>query len=313
MSKTNTNFKYISKTSKGYSVHITPDVSLANGGIQKLTRKNLKDAVYARNLLYGFDVDAPPVPGVPEISIAPGQSTVRFAALGDTHLGSKYEALDALHSFYSECYQRGIEVFFHAGNFIDGHKHPADVHTWGLTNQAKYFIDHYPRVTTYVASTYLITGDDHEGHYLHTEGIDAGEYTCALAEKAGRFDLHYAGYVQADFVMGGFKVRLVHGGGGSAAAVSWAGQRIVDSLPAGEIPDVLLVGHYHKAVHVPNYRGCDIILTGAFQYQSPFMRKKNLQSTVGGWIVELSRNSAGLIRVQAEFLSYPTPTWKGRP
>ena len=311
MSKTNTNFKYISKTSKGYSVHITPDVSIANGGIQKLTRKSLKAAVYARNLLYGFDLDAPPVPGVPEISIAPGQSTVRFAALGDTHLGSKYEALDALHSFYSECVKRGVDLFLHCGNFVDGHKYLADVHTFGVANQAEYFLEHYPHYPG--TSTYLITGSDHEGWALKTEGIDMGQYVCALAHQQGRHDLTYAGYIEATLNVGGFKVRLIHGGGGSAAAVSWAGQKIVDGLPPNEIPDVLLVGHYHKSVLIPNYRDCNIILVGAFQGQTPFMRTRNLRSDVGGWIVEVSRNSIGTIRVNAEFLSYPTPTWKGRP
>ena len=43
------------------------------------------------------------------------------------------------------------------------------------------------------------------------------------------------------------KIMLMHPGGGTAYALSYRAQKIVQALPGGQKPDILAIGHYHKA------------------------------------------------------------------
>jgi hypothetical protein len=99
-------------------------------------------------------------------------------------------------------------------------------------------------------------------------------------------------------------MRLIHAGGGSSYATSYAPQKIVESYQGGEKPNVLLVGHYHKAEY--GYpREVHTLQVGCTCDQTPFMRKKKLQAHVGGWTVEMTVNEDGLItRFKAEWMPF---------
>jgi hypothetical protein len=75
----------------------------------------------------------------------------------------------------------------------------------------------------------------------------------------------------------------MHPGGGSAYALSYAPQKIVEGFDGGAKPAVLLIGHYHKASYQMT-RNVHVVQTGCFQDQSLFMRQKKLAAHVGGWI-----------------------------
>lgn len=57
MRKTNTGYQYISKTEKGFVVHIPKEVGALHGGQKKLKCRRLVDAVRKRNKMFGFDPD----------------------------------------------------------------------------------------------------------------------------------------------------------------------------------------------------------------------------------------------------------------
>jgi hypothetical protein len=232
----------------------------------------------------------------------------RFGAVGDNHLCSRYERLDVLNALYDLYKSEGIEVVYNTGNWIDGearfNKHDLKVH--GLDNQLNYFIDNYPQKEGIV--THYITGDDHEGWYTQREGINVGMYTETKARKAGREDLVFLGHMEADVILkakeGETKLRVLHPGGGSAYAISYTSQKIVESYTGGDKPHILLDGHYHKAGY--NYiRGVHVVQTGCTQDQTPFMRKKRLAAHLGGWIIEFSVDDHGAItRFKQEFIPF---------
>jgi hypothetical protein len=232
----------------------------------------------------------------------------RFGAIGDNHLCSRYERMDILNAIYDLYEAEGIKVVYNTGNWIDGearfNKH--DLHTHGMDNQINYFLKNYPQRNG--ITTYFITGDDHEGWYTQREGIDVGRYTQMKAQDAGRNDLIYIGHMEADVAIkapdGETIIRVAHPGGGSAYAVSYTGQKIVESYSAGEKPHILLIGHYHKAEYLFN-RGVHIVQTSTTQDQSPFMRKKRLSAHLGGWIIEFANDDNGAItRFKSEFLPF---------
>lgn len=232
----------------------------------------------------------------------------KFGAIGDNHLCSRYERLDVLNALYDLYEAEGITTVYNTGNWIDGearfNKH--DLNTYGMDNQVNYFIKNYPRRKG--IKTYFVAGDDHEGWYTQTVGIDIGKHAERKAREAGREDLIYLGYMEADVVLkspnGETILRVLHPGGGSSYAISYTIQKIVESYQGGEKPHVLLAGHYHKADYA-YVRGVHCIQTGTTQDQSPFMRKKKLAAHLGGWVVEMATDDNGAVtRFKQEFMPF---------
>lgn len=232
----------------------------------------------------------------------------KFGAVGDNHMGSRYERMDVLNALYDEFEREGITTVFNTGNWIDGEArfNTHDLNVRGIGGQIAHFVKNYPQRKG--ITTYFIAGDDHEGWYVQREGIDIGQYAEMKARAAGRTDLVYLGYMEADVKIaapnGETVIRVLHPGGGSSYAVSYSVQKIVESYQGGEKPHILLIGHYHKADYIYN-RGVHCIQTGCTQDQSPFMRKKKLAAHVGGWIVEFGADDNGAItRFKQEFFPF---------
>jgi hypothetical protein len=96
---------------------------------------------------------------------------------------------------------------------------------------------------------------------------------------------------------------LIHPGGGTSYALSYRAQKIVESLEGGTKPDLLAIGHYHKADMIPSYRNVCAIQTGTFERQTPFMARGGLSAHVGGWIGEVVKGK-GHNTIKAEFVAF---------
>lgn len=238
----------------------------------------------------------------------PNGKIIRFGAIADTHLCSKYARLDILNTLYDVYKSEGIHKVFLAGNMIDGERtfNKYDLYVRGVEEQVDYFVKNFPQREG--IETHFITGDDHEGWYVQDVHLNIGEKIQDAAEKAGRRDLKYIGHMERDIVLKGGKydqtIRIIHAGGGSAYAVSYTSQKYAESLQGGEKPRVVLVGHFHK-FSFDYCREIYMIQVGATQDQTPFMRKKRIQSHLGGCIVELHQDNDGIInRCKVEFITF---------
>lgn len=226
----------------------------------------------------------------------------RFGFVTDNHLGSKYAREDVLHDLYDWFEREGITRVYNAGNWIDGearfNRHDLLIH--GQDAQLKYFAERYPKRNDMV--TYFIAGDDHEGWYAKDSGIDIGRRAEQTAIDAGRTDLKYLGYMEAFITLRNVatgkdtQLMVVHPGGGSSYAISYAPQKFVEALQGGEKPAVVLFGHWHK-MDCFNYRNVWIVQGGTTEDQTPFMRKKKLEAHVGGMIIGLEQDERGAIPV----------------
>lgn len=233
---------------------------------------------------------------------------LRFGLVSDAHLCNKFSREDVLNMLYDRFEQEGITTVYNGGNWIDGEKsfNKNDLIVHGLTRQIEYAVKHYPYRKD--IKTYFITADDHEGWYSQESGIDIGKLFQSERESAGMNDLVYLGYSEADIDLnaGEFKkkqvLRIVHPGGGSAYAVSYRPQKIVESYQGGEKPAMLAVGHYHKSGY-NFFRNVHTILIPCTEDQTVFMRKKSIEAHVGGVIVDVSRDDRGIITsVKTEFI-----------
>jgi len=218
-----------------------------------------------------------------------------FGALSDNHCGSKYERRDVLADLYDRFQAAGIKHVFHAGNWIDGacnfNRHDLLAH--GIEAQCQLLAETYPQREG--ITTYAVAGDDHEGWFAAREGIDVGAYCENVMRQFGREDWVNLGYMEAYIPLINANsqkqsmMTLVHPGGGSSYATSYAIQKIVESLEGGEKPAVGLYGHYHKQ-WAGNIRNVWCLITACCQDQTPFMRKKKLEAHVGGALVKLEQD-----------------------
>jgi len=223
----------------------------------------------------------------------------KFGVVSDNHLGSKYAREDVLHDLYDWFASQGITRVYNAGNWIDGEArfNKFDLKVHGMQAQIDYFCANYPRRPG--ITTYYVAGDDHEGWYCKDNGVDIGTLAEVTGrEKFGRDDLRYLGYMESYIALTHRETRktsqlmVVHPGGGSSYAISYAPQKFAEALQGGEKPAVIIFGHWHK-MDVFNYRNVWLIQAGTTEDQTPFMRKQKLEAHVGGLIVSLKQDEKG--------------------
>lgn len=217
---------------------------------------------------------------------------IRFGACGDQHLASKYARLDCLNDYYDRLARKEISIVLSAGNHLDGeasfNKHDLLVH--GMDPQLQYLAREYPKRDG--IETWAITGEDHEGWWARREGVDVGRYTENVMRQNGRDDWHDLGFMECfiPLVHGdtgkSSQLCLMHPGGGSAYAISYAPQKIVEGFDGGAKPAVLLIGHYHKASYQMT-RNVHVLQTGCFQDQTIFMRQRKLAAHLCGWLCQV--------------------------
>lgn len=238
-------------------------------------------------------------------------STFTFGACGDQHLGSKYSRLDVLEQLYDAFAEAGCRVVFNTGNWIDGEArfNVHDLHVHGMDAQIRHLAKVYPRRPGIV--TYAVTGDDHEGWYAQREGVDIGRYAQNAFRDVGRSDWVDLGYMEAPCDLVNPRtgrrsvISVVHPGGGSAYALSYAIQKIIESLDGGEKPAIGLYGHYHK-LWAGNIRNVWCVQTGTSQDQTPFMRKRKIEAHVGGYICRATQDpeTGAIVRFSSECLRF---------
>lgn len=205
-----------------------------------------------------------------------------FAVVSDTHLCSTEERLRELSAFYEEVRKRGIKTVVHAGDLVAGwgiyRGQENEVHTFGARNQAEYAVKNYPRVED--VTTYFITGN-HCLSWYNRSGVDIGELV-----DASRNDIVYLGQYEGEIELSGVKIRLIHPDGGGAYALSYKLQKLVEQIPSGRKPHILIAGHYHTALYF-FYRNIHAFQAGCFEGQTTFLIRKGINPTIGGWIVDV--------------------------
>lgn len=235
------------------------------------------------------------------------KNSLAFGVIGDTHYGSLYEAKDECQAMYERFAAEGITTVLHAGDVLDGHQvyrgQEFELHSHGWAKQRDWFARHAPRVKG--ITTYFIVGN-HDTSLKKAAGIDVAS---ELADRRDDWKPLGEDYATIEFKTPNkrsLRVALVHPSGGSAYALSYRPQKIVEQIEGGTKPHLLCIGHYHKAEMIPSYRNVTTIQVGCFQFQTPFMVTKGLAAHVGGWIIRvtLQPDKIPARSIQAEFQAF---------
>jgi len=212
---------------------------------------------------------------------------LHFGLVSDTHLGSKFERLDALEAMYDRFVQSGVKAVFHVGDLTDGTGiyvgQEFEQKVLGQQAQIDYSIAHYPKrdgVQT------IVIGGNHDEKMYERGGADP-LVQIARARKDIKYIGQYAARVQmADSVV----MDMLHPMGSQAYAVSYRPQRNINAMDPNNLPDILTYGHFHNSMYL-NYRGIHFLQTPCFKDQSlQFERRLGMTSNIGGWIVEGKTN-----------------------
>lgn len=227
-----------------------------------------------------------------------GTDTLSFAIIGDTQIGSKYTQLTYLHDFYDICKESGINTVFHTGDLTDGLKmrvgHEYELYEVSADEMRDDVVKNYPQREGIV--TYFITGNHDASIYKHV-GYDIGQAIANL-----RPDMKYLGRDCATVnLTPKCRLELRHPWDGTAYALSYKLQKMIEAMESDSKPNILAVGHYHKIEYL-FYRNVHALQTGCFQAQTPFTRGKGISTHMGGWIVTIKVDQNGTIRAFSPML-----------
>ena len=79
-------------------------------------------------------------------------------------------------------------------------------------------------------------------------------------------------------------------------------QKLMESFTGGEKPNILVQGHYHKALYMFN-RNIHGLEAGTMCGQTSWMRGKKIPAHKGFWIIDLSLGKGGIGKFAPAF--YP--------
>ena len=230
-----------------------------------------------------------------------GNNIIRFGLMGDTQLGSKYAQITQLHKYYDICEQLEITDVYHTGDITDGLKmrpgHEYELYCTSADELKDDVIKNYPKING--ITTHFITGNHDASLYKHV-GYDIGS---AISNE--RTDMKYLGRDCAVVhLTPNCTLELRHPWDGTAYAISYKPQKMIEAMESDSKPNILGIGHYHKAEYI-FYRNVHCFQTGCFQGQTPFTRGKGISVHLGGWILTVYVDENGYIqRIVPEFIPF---------
>lgn len=217
---------------------------------------------------------------------------IEFLVISDSHWCTKIQQKSFVDFIYAEANRRGIKNVYHVGDIVDGYykSRPEQIYELiaiGADEQKDYIVanwPYYPGITTH-----LIIGNHDETH------IKNGGFNIGAAIAKERKDINYLGIGHAKIMLTpNCRMDLFHPLDGSAYAVSYSGQKYMDSITGGDKPNILFVGHHHKAMYFL-YRNIHYFETPSMTQQSSWMKRKRIANESGAWFIKLKVDEQGTI------------------
>lgn len=221
-----------------------------------------------------------------------GNQIIRFGLIGDTQMGSKYTQISYLDEFYKICTLQGINHIYHTGDITDGLKmrpgHEYELYCTSADELKDDVVKNYPKYHS--ITTHFITGNHDASLYKHI-GYDIGQ---SISNE--RPDMNYLGRDCAVVhLTPNCTLELRHPWDGTAYAISYKPQKMIEAMESDSKPNILAIGHYHKAEYI-FHRNVHCFQTGCFQGQTPFTRGKGISVHLGGWIITIHVDKNGYIQ-----------------
>lgn len=220
---------------------------------------------------------------------------IKFGVVGDSHIGSVYFIPNWWDEMIEKMKSENVDFICHVGDVTEGmNSRPGHVYELSHIGYDKQKAESILQLGKWEKKWYLISGNHDLWHHLSV-GADI------VKDISGYINADYLGMHEGDLHINNIKIKLWHGSDGSSYATSYRLQKIVESLSGGSKPNILLAGHVHKSVYLPQERNIECISAGCLSMQSRWMRTKRLPAHAGYWIIDLEYTKQGITAFN--------PTW----
>jgi len=224
---------------------------------------------------------------------------VLYGVISDTHIGHQCFDRGLLRTAIKHFNKEKVDFVLHGGDICEGlytsrPGHVFELDEIGADAQVDCAIGELSEIK---APIFAITGNHTWNTFWKMSGYDVGR---RFEENIPNFNYlgNADGTVELDR---GVKIQMLHPDGGTAYAISYRTQKIIESIEGGKKPDIMHVGHFHKAEYL-FYRNVHAFQNGCLQSQTPFMKGKHIPAHKGFWIIRatLGRNR-GVVKINPTF------------
>lgn len=228
-----------------------------------------------------------------------GGRDVYYGVISDSHIGNK--AYDSpLADLAAKTFNKEkVDFVLHGGDICDGlytnrPGHVFELDQIGADDQVERAIEELDKIKRPI---FAITGNHTWNTFFKNAGYDIGR---RLEERVS--NLTYLGNAEGTVELSkGVRIQLLHPDGGTAYAISYRPQKIIESLDGGSKPSIMHIGHFHKAEYI-FYRNVHTFQNGTLCSQTPFMKGKNLAAHKGFWLVRAKINKMGVTQIEPKFV-----------
>jgi predicted phosphodiesterase len=226
---------------------------------------------------------------------------VKMLVFGDTHIGNKGYDAKLMNTAAKVAREENVDLIACTGDIADGwyQNRPAAIFEQdaiGFDNQLEKSVKELSKLGDTGKPLYFITGNHEYNTFVRGAGVEFGKILNMRLDKEG-FENYYMGNAEANLKLEtGTRIKLLHPDGGTAYAISYRSQKIIESLQGTKekLPDAAFIGHFHKSEYIP-YQGVHTFQTGTMCDQTKFMRGKGIPAHKGFWVVDLYSKKNGRI------------------
>ncbi len=219
------------------------------------------------------------------------QKRIRFGVFSDSHIGVR-EFDENFFKYMVQVFKREkLDRVYQCGDILEGMSgrpgHIYELTDIGFNNQMNRAVRLFKTIHCPV---FGIDGNHDEWYQRKNDaGIVVGN---ELQSRVPNYT--NLGQMEANVKLSkNITMKLFHPNDGSAYAVSYKLQKLIESFTGGEKPNIILQGHYHKALYMFN-RNVHGLECGTLSGQSKFMRGRKLAAHKGFWIVDLEIGKEGI-------------------
>lgn len=224
-----------------------------------------------------------------------GKNYSKHILFGDPHIGNIQYDSPLMKLLAKVAKKEKVDFVACTGDIFDGwyQNRPSSIfeqNAIGFDQQMKLAVEELSQLEVPLL---FITGNHSYNTFVRGAGVEAGPY---LEDKlnAKGMEAKYLGNADGTIKIGKSILRLLHPDGGTAYALSYKPQKIIESMESGHKPNVLAIGHFHKADYM-FYRNVHCFQTATLCGQTKFMKGKGLAAHKGFWLVEMYTKSDGQI------------------
>lgn len=282
--------KYICKDClMGLEDKLSPDESKKLKLLEHLSVSEIKSLVGSPKINNGKTYDFP-ITG-----------HVKIGVISDTHIG--HEKFDeSLFRYSGEQFRKEkVQAIYHVGDILEGMSgregNVYEMNKVGFANQIAY-AEKLIKESYKGMKVFGINGNhDLWFKIKNNAGVNVAEEL--QRRLPGQFQ--YLGDMEADVRFGpNCVMKLFHANDGTAYASSYKLQKLIESLEGGSKPQIILSGHYHKALYMFN-RNVHGVESGTICGQSGFMRGKKIPAHKGFYIIEFDNTKRGISNFGIKF------------